>query len=107
MSPRPKSNTCTTNTTVMFNVVHPGSSVYIFTHILFDNIQYLIYQSFVVDWFDVLFRSIYRVDTDDVDYDDYFAIIMILQVVLLGLKKIVQVLYNMEIIISVLSIFMV
>ena len=44
-----------------------------FTHILFDDIQYLTYQLVGVDWFDVLFRSTYRVDTDAVDYDDYLC----------------------------------
>ena len=73
MSPCPKFNTCTTKTSVMFNVVHPGTGVYMFTHILLYDIQYLTYRLVVVDRFDVLFRSIYGVDTDAVDYDDYLC----------------------------------
>ena len=73
MSPRPKSNTCTTNTIVMFNVVHLRSGVYLFTHILFYDIQYLTYWLVIVDWFDVLFCSIYGVNTDAFDYDDYLC----------------------------------
>ena len=42
-----------------------------FTHILFFDKQYLTYQLVVVDRFDVLFRIIYGVDTDAVDYNDY------------------------------------
>ena len=64
MSPRPQSNTHTSITTFMFHVVHPGSGVYLFSHILFYDIQYL-------TLVDVLFCSIYGVDTNSVDYDDY------------------------------------
>ena len=70
MSPRPQSNTHTSITTFMFHVVHPGSGVYLFSHILFYDIQYL---TVVVDQFDVLFCSIYGVDTNAVDYDDYLC----------------------------------
>ena len=59
------------STTNMLSFVHPGSGVYMFTHILFYHIQYLTYRSVIVDQFDVLFYSIYGVDTDAVDYDDY------------------------------------
>ena len=62
MSPRP--NTHTSITTFMFHVVHPGSGVYLFSHILFYDIQYL-------TLVDVLLCSIYGVDTNAVDYDDY------------------------------------
>ena len=54
MSPRPKSNTHTSIATFMFHVVHPGSVVYLFSHILFYDIQYL-------TLVDVLFCSIYGV----------------------------------------------
>ena len=73
MSPRLKSYSRTAHTTVMFNVVHPGSGVYLFTHILFYDIQYLTYRLVVIDRFDVLFCSIYGVDTDAVAYDDYLC----------------------------------
>ena len=62
MSPRP--NTHTSITTFMFHVVHPGSGVYLFSHILFYDIQYL-------TLVDVLLCSIYGVDTNAVDYDDH------------------------------------
>ena len=64
MSPQPQSNNHTSITTFMFHVVHPGSGVYLFSHILFYDIQYL-------TLVDVLFCSIYGVDTNSVDYDDY------------------------------------
>jgi len=63
MSPRPKSNTHTSITTFMFHVVHPGSGVYLFSHILFYDIQYLTLVN-------VLSCSIYGVDNNAVDYDD-------------------------------------
>ena len=62
MSPCP--NTHTSITTFMFHVVHPGSGVYLFSHILFYDIQYL-------TLVDVLLCSIYGVDTNAVDYDDH------------------------------------
>ena len=43
------------------------------THILFYDIQYLTYRPAVVDHVDGLLHSIYGVDTDDVDYDDYLC----------------------------------
>ena len=61
MSPRPQSITHTSIPTFMFHVVHPGSGVYLFSHIPFYDIHYL-------TLVDLLFCSIFGVV---INYDDY------------------------------------